>query len=115
MSVLVRGVKISASLKKLVRFFVKIRTGISATCKFSDGLRQPTTIIICIDFEQARESIKLAVILRVTVWLCHNIFSSQRISRMPVFEYALRSWFRMLLTRVYRTLFEVYRANFDKI
>ena len=31
-------------LKKLVRFLVKIRTGIAATYKFSDGLRRPTTL-----------------------------------------------------------------------
>ena len=32
-------------LKTLVRFLVKIRTGVAATYKFSDGLRRPTTLL----------------------------------------------------------------------
>ena len=52
MSVLERGVKISASLK-IIRFLFKIRTGIAANYTFSDGLRWPTTSRGLLEFSTA--------------------------------------------------------------
>ena len=46
--------RLISPLKKLVRSLVKIRTGIAATYKFSDGLRRPTTLIGLLVFSRAR-------------------------------------------------------------